>query len=398
MAMLLTDQVDGTGYFAALTRKPNGIPPLGHDYEFVLPNNASIVLAPIPPPVILDEERDGPTTLDVTVAPPLLGDGLYLQAECEEQGAMPLGYRVYRQTLPGYLDVPSERQLQAGWRDPTPVTALDAEAVVHVPCDDDVVTWLATTLVFDSGFETPVVSANSAPVVCRRCPSGVDEDGDGACTESDDEAAIDCDDANPDVYPGAPQRCDGVANDCASPDWPTPPAAESDADADGFRPCNGDCDDLDAFRAPGAAETCNGFDDDCDGQIDEDASGRDSDQDGVPNACDNCRTIANPGQADVDRDGSGDACDACTDRDGDGWGDPASASCPRGSGLDCDDGDRITFPAAVEYDDGVDNDCDGAVDEGLDADGDGIPDFSDGCAGTPPGAGVDPQGCPVCRT
>ena len=41
----------------------------------------------------------------------------------------------------------------------------------------------------------------------------------------------------------------------------------------------------------------------------------DSDGDLVPDAVDNCPTVANPGQEDSDGDGIGDACDACADED-----------------------------------------------------------------------------------
>jgi hypothetical protein len=58
-------------------------------------------------------------------------------------------------------------------------------------------------------------------------------------------------------------------------------------------------------------------------------SASDSDGDGVPDECDNCPQVPNPGQADTDGDGVGDACDNCLDvanpgqldSDGDGIGD-----------------------------------------------------------------------------
>ena len=66
---------------------------------------------------------------------------------------------------------------------------------------------------------TPSTDADSLP-------STTDADGDGVPTEDD------CDDGDPDVYPGAPILCDGVDNDCNGPD-----PADEDADGDGALDC-----------------------------------------------------------------------------------------------------------------------------------------------------------------
>ncbi len=130
---------------------------------------------------------------------------------------------------------------------------------------------------------------------------------------------------------------------------PEPPLDRRDQDRDGYLAYE-DCDDLDPDISPGVEERCDGRDEDCDGLVD-DAVG--------------------PGWY--------------TDADGDGWGtgephtdcedEPGMAN----RGEDCDDADPAVNPAAGERCDGLDEDCDGLVDEdptdGLEAwfdhDGDG---------------------------
>jgi hypothetical protein len=141
--------------------------------------------------------------------------------------------------------------------------------------------------------------------------------------------AGDCDDTNPGIYPGAPQLCDGHNNDCSDPTWPALPPNEADADSDGYSVCTGDCNETSPAVHPGAPDVCNGVDDNCNGLIDEDPAGTDSDNDGIHNACDNCRFAFNPTQQDTDSDGIGNVCDNCitvtnaaqTDLDGDQRGD-----------------------------------------------------------------------------
>ncbi|MBI1950046.1 MAG: FG-GAP repeat protein [Acidobacteria bacterium] len=92
----------------------------------------------------------------------------------------------------------------------------------------------------------------------------------------------------------------------------------------------------------------------------------------------------------------------CLDADGDGYGAPGNAACPFGPATDCADGDPGT-PTA-ETCNGVDDDCDGLVDEEPDADADGVGDCRDNCprVPNPDQADVDGDGfgddCDVCPT
>ena len=88
-----------------------------------------------------------------------------------------------------------------------------------------------------------------------------DLDGDGV---SDCEG--DCDDTDPNTYPGAEEICDGLDNDCDG----VVPEDEIDDDGDGWTECDGDCDDRDPSVSPVGCELCDdGIDNDCDTEVDE---------------------------------------------------------------------------------------------------------------------------------
>jgi hypothetical protein len=196
----------------------------------------------------------------------------------------------------------------------------------------------------------------------------------------------DCDDADAERFPGAPERCNGVSDACLA----ALPAEEQDGDGDGFAAClrgrwlgadgvrPGDCADADPGRHPGAVEVCDGADDDCDGslspgELDADGDGYVGCTPEVPwlgaptgyGDCDDAVAWVSPGALEV-CDGRDDDCDGVlgagerdADRDGVVVCEVTADAEVRGG--DCDDTRPETLPGAPEACDGLDNDCDGAT-------------------------------------
>jgi hypothetical protein len=121
-----------------------------------------------------------------------------------------------------------------------------------------------------------------------------------------------------------------------------------------LRPANPD--DLDNDGVPNASDNCpqaynpdqsdndaDGMGNACDNCLnDANADQADGDDDGVGNVCDNCPGAANADQKDLDHDGIGDVCDSDVDGDailddGDISGTPGDNPCTGGATANCDD-------------------------------------------------------------
>ena len=182
-------------------------------------------------------------------------------------------------------------------------------------------------------------------------------------------------------------------------------ATSPDGDGDGYTVAQGDCNDNNASIHPGAAELCNGVDDNCDGTVDEGFNGLGTQCTAGTGACQRTGTTV------CTANGQGTECNAtagtpgtevCNGIDDDCNGEvdavnlqPLTQSCYSGSagtqgvGV-CHAGTQTcsggTFgscvgevtPAAAELCNGVDDNCNGQIDEGVqstfyqDADGDGF--------------------------
>ena len=189
----------------------------------------------------------------------------------------------------------------------------------------------------------------------NNCNDQVDEGFDDA----DSDGVADCvdDDVDGDGVTDDEDNCPELAN-----------GGQEDQDDDGI----GDaCDkDVDGDSVPDATDNCPLVANTSQTDTDDDGTGDkcdpDADGDNVDDLEDNCPLVANPGQADTDGNGFGDACE--NDKDGDGFDDL----------FDCAPLDPSIYPDAEEICDDKDNDCDQLVDEGFpDAEGDGLKDCVD---------------------
>jgi hypothetical protein len=199
------------------------------------------------------------------------------------------------------------------------------------------------------------------------------------------------------INPGAEEECNGIDDNCTGDedDATDAPTWYRDADGDGYgdpdtyraacdQPAgsvdNGaDCDDSEGSIHPGATEVCDGLDNNCSGDesdaVDPVSWYADGDSDGYGAGAVLATACTGPAGS-VDNNTDCDDADAAVidgslwevDADGDGFsGETRACTDPGGTpGYftgDCDDSDVHVHPGAWDDpDDGIDNDCDGAID------------------------------------
>lgn len=264
---------------------------------------------------------------------------------------------------------------------------------------------------------------NELVQICLPTELCLDEDNDGygvgpGCT------ARDCDDTNGDIYPGAPEVCDGVDNDCDGviDDTPIDTGIACDTPLPGvcgegtYECVLGVRECVPNLLPDERNEVCDGLDNDCDGNVDEGPGGGDLNfVRGVGVACASPGSFCADGVTVCDSEAgtifcetegtTPDVLDLCDfiDNDCDGQfdedvvatnlGDPCTDGegvCQAGGIITCVPEDPEAAPAcnaAVQSDNAspetcnyIDDDCDGDVDEDF-VDGGGLYADVENCGG-----------------
>ena len=174
-----------------------------------------------------------------------------------------------------------------------------ATASYYPDCDGDA---------YGAASATPVIGC-SAPTIAVRCTGAPASDASWVTNGGD------CDDRFRLVHPGASTLCDCTASH----------TYDGDGDGHVLAVCGGDdCNDLDASAYPGAAELCDRIDRNC---------------------------------------SSAGGVDSSEDSDGDGYAALAAACSGGFARTDCNDANAAVNPGASESRNGIDDNCDGRVDE-----------------------------------
>ncbi|MFM7200230.1 MAG: putative metal-binding motif-containing protein [Myxococcota bacterium] len=209
------------------------------------------------------------------------------------------------------------------------------------------------------------------PSVSGQSPSYADSDGDGfgdpavtqlRCQRPEGYVASagDCNDQAASIHPDADETCNGIDDDCNDLTDDEDPGilgqttwyADADGDGDGstgsFVACqrpegyvatSSDCDDANPSISTSASEVCDGIDNDCDQKIDD---------------ADDSITGRSTWYADSDGDGFGASTSTL------------ACAAPVGyvsSSTDCNDTSNSINPNAIEACDGLDNNCNGGIDD-----------------------------------
>jgi hypothetical protein len=168
--VLLTDEVDGVGYFALATglSDANGNLNLTQSGAPCGTSPGDIVLAPIPTPTVTRIDMDMVTkdqSFQVTASVPAAG--IY-----EKDGCVcgPLGWKLYQRTVPRGNPAPVSRNA-ADWEMVVDQTPFGATGTWDSACgDSEVDIYLAVGLAFADGFPGPnnlvLLSANDGPYLC----------------------------------------------------------------------------------------------------------------------------------------------------------------------------------------------------------------------------------------